>query len=399
MTTLEDLKGTRALLYLDNAATTYPKPEAVPEAVRRTLLFAGGNPGRSGHRPALAAQRTVYDCRCALAEFFKTDAPERVVFTYNTTYALNLAIKSMVRQGDHLLISDLEHNSVYRPIQKLATEGKCTYDIFSAYTPGLSPRQQKHSTLSDIAAKITPATRGIVCTHASNLCGVVLPIAEIGALCRKHHLYFIVDAAQSAGIHPIDPERWGIDALCLPGHKGLYGIMGCGAVLFSARMAERSETLATLTEGGSGVYSLESEMPPLLPERMEAGTPAVPAIAALGQGIRFLQAQGIGEIAAREFLLGEKLKERLLSLPEYRIYAPEWGGGVLCFAPLHGEVNVLCEALDRVGICVRGGFHCAPLAHKALQTGENGAVRVSFGAFNRTKDVDRLYTVLRGKPC
>ncbi len=382
-------------LYLDNAATTYPKPKAVLDAVQQSLICAGGNPGRSGHRLALAAQRIVYDCRCTLAEFFGTDAPERVVFTYNTTYALNLAIKSMVRPGDHLLISNLEHNSVYRPVHKLARSGICTYDVFSAYTPGLSPLRQKQATLADIAAKITPATRGIVCTHASNLCGVTLPLSEIGALCRRHGLYFIVDAAQSAGILPIDPDGWGIDALCLPGHKGLYGIMGCGAVLFSAAMAERSERLATVTEGGSGVYSLESEMPPLLPERMEAGTPGVPAIAALTQGIRFLQQRGLGEIAAREFTLGEKLKERLFSLPGYRIYAPEWGGGVVSFTPPGGEVNALCETLDRFGICVRGGFHCAPLAHQALQSGENGAVRISVGAFNTQKDMDRVFGVLQ----
>ena len=371
------------MIYLDNAATTFPKPREVVEAVQRCIEKCGGNPGRGVHPLALAAADLVYSCRETLCDFFGAPAPERVLFTQNTTYALNLALKGLLRQGDHVLISELEHNATRRPLCRLASERAVTYDSFPVV--GLT----EDGILAAIRGKLRPDTRAVVCTHTSNVCSVSLPIAAIGALCHQHGLYFIVDAAQSAGVYPIHLSEMHIDALAIPGHKALYGIQGCGALLLNERII-----LDTLIEGGSGIHSLAEEMPADPPERYEAGTLPTPAIAGLEAGIRSLKGE-MDAIALREAHLFSALRERLESLGGYHVYAPLHAGSTLLFN--HNKLNATAigQYLAEKGICVRTGLHCAPMAHRALHTPESGAVRVSFGRYNTLSDVDALWQALK----
>ena len=333
---------------------------------------------------SLAAGKAVYDCRCLVAELFSCE-PENVVFTLNTTYALNMAIKGIARTGDHIIISNMEHNSVLRPV---ITTG-CDYDVFDAMG-------STEWVIRDILSKLTPRTRMIVCTHKSNVCPVRLPIRAIGELCRQRGLCFIVDAAQSAGVYPIDVRECHIDALCFAGHKSLYGIQGAGGVIFSSRYkGESARKLHTLVEGGSGIASLEEYMPALLPERLEAGTLPTPAIAGLSQGIRAITEVGINHIREHEISLYRRTRERLSNHDRIEVYCPEIGyGETILFNIENMSSTMVADKLDREGICVRAGFHCAPLAHKHLGTGDSGAVRVSFGAFNTAEEVDIFCDVL-----
>ena len=370
------------MIYLDNAATTFPKPRSVCEEVGRAISEYGGNPGRGAHALSLAAAEKIYSCREALAEFFGLDAPERVVFTLNTTYALNLAIKGLLGPGEHALISELEHNAVCRPLAALAAERQITFDTFPVL--GLDEK----SLLAGIESRILPKTRAIICTHASNICSLTLPLRAIGRLCRRRGLLFIVDAAQSAGHLPIHMREMQIDALAVPGHKSLYGIQGCGALLLSERVLPR-----TLIEGGSGFASLSPQMPDEPPERFEAGTLPTPAIAALLCGVKSLQGQ-LEQIHERERLLFVSARDRLSDLRGIRLYAPEHEGAVLLFSFSGIPSSSLAQALSERGICLRAGLHCAPLAHKALGTPEVGALRISFGRYNTLGDIDTLCRAL-----
>ncbi|MBO5355687.1 MAG: aminotransferase class V-fold PLP-dependent enzyme [Clostridia bacterium] len=372
------------MIYLDNAATTFPKPHRVTAEVMRCLTEYCGNPGRGSHRLALAAAEQIFSCREALSSFLGVGAPERILFTQNTTYALNLAIKGFLRQGDHVLISELEHNAVRRPICVLAAKGQITFDVFPVV--GLT----QDELLLRLAEKITPATRAVICTHASNICSITLPIARIGALCRKRGIRLIVDAAQSAGILPIDMKTMHIDALAAPGHKSLYGIQGCGFLAIGKDFA-----LEPLMEGGSGVDSLPAEMPTDPPERFEAGTLPTPAIVGLLEGVRSLTSGTARDLAARERELFCAATERLSSLPDIHIFAKEHTGSVLLFQKDGVSAAELGRHLGSKGICVRTGLHCAPMAHKALGTPDGGAVRVSFGRYNTPSDVDSLWEALK----
>ncbi len=371
-----------SMIYFDQAATTFPKPQAVTEEVLRCMRDYCGNPGRSSHRLSLAAAEKIFETRAALCALFGADAPERVIFTCNATYALNLAIKSVLSRGDHVLISDFEHNSVYRPVCALAAEGKIRFDVVDAYADA-------QTVVANFAAKLRPNTRLIAVTHVSNVCGVSLPIRELGTLCKKRGILFLVDASQSAGALPIHMEQDAIDALCGAGHKGLYGPQGTGYLVLSERFAARVLQTRTLIEGGNGYNSTDRVMPAVFPERLEAGTLATPAIAGLCEGIRFVSSLGVEAIGAHERTLAARLKHRLAGMENVILYAPDFteGGTVLFNVRDVPSVNV-ASWLDEQGICVRAGFHCAPLAHKRLATGENGAVRVSFGAFNTAAEVD-----------
>ena len=375
------------MLYLDNAATTFPKPRSVLAAMRDCCAKYCGNPGRAGHLLSLRAGETVYACREALAGFFGSDRPENVVFTLNATGALNLAVKGLAEAGDHILISDLEHNAVRRPVAALSRRG-VHYDVFPSYA--CDPDRNDERILEGIRRALRPGTRMLVCTHASNICSLTMPIGKIGALCRERGILFIVDAAQSAGHLPIDMERMGIDVLCAPGHKGLLGGQGCGFLILRDGVRP-----ATLTEGGSGVDSVPAEMPEDAPERYEAGTLPLPAIAGLLAGVRYIR--DIGQETVREHLSGWNagLRERLLSLPGVEILAPEAEGAILLFRCAGIPSERIGAELNRRGICVRAGLHCAPLAHETLGTMPDGAVRISPGIFNRASDADRVYHAMR----
>lgn len=371
------------MIYLDNAATTFPKPRRVTAEVERCIRQYCGNPGRGSHRLAMAAAERIYDCRCLLSDLLGVGAPERIIFTQSTTYALNFAIKGGFGAGDHVLLSELEHNAVRRPIFALSAQG-VQAEVFPAW--GLDEK----ALLEDLERRITPATRAVICTHASNICSVTLPIAAIGRLCRRRGLLFMVDAAQSAGHLPIDMTAMCIDALALPGHKSLYGIQGCGVLALGERFLPRP-----LLEGGSGVESLPVSMPELPPERYEAGTLPTPAIVGLAEGIRSLAGGEMEEIAQREQRLFLALRERLRSIPDVILYGEEAAGSILLFNKKGLHATDLGRRLAQAGICVRAGLHCAPMAHSALGTPEGGAVRASLGRYNTLAHIDALWKALK----
>ena len=376
------------MIYLDNAATSFPKPRRVAEEQLRCMQIYGGNPGRGSHALALAAAEKIYACREELASFFGSSNPENVIFTMNATMALNTAIKGLLRQGDHVLISDMEHNAVFRPIHKLAREKKITYDVFKTF-PTLTARTSQMICVS-ILELIRPNTKMLVCAHASNICSATLPLQEIGALCRKKGILFVVDAAQSAGHLPVDMQQMQIDALCVPGHKGLWGPQGCGALILGAGIVAD-----TLMEGGSGYNSLEGDMPEEAPERYEAGTLPTPAIAGLLEGVREVKRRGVDHIHAHEVALTERLFEHLCAMPKITLYAPNHKGSVLLFSLQDLSADRVGAFLNERGFCVRTGFHCAALAHATLGTPASGAVRVSPSLFNTASQIDAFAEALK----
>lgn len=375
------------MIYFDNAATSFPKPRRVAEEQLRCMQFYCGNPGRGSHALAMAAAEKIYECREELVSFLGSSNPENVIFTMNATMALNTAIKGLLRRGDHVLISDMEHNAVFRPIYKLARDGVISYDVFETF-PNLSTRTPEMICTS-IIEKLRPNTRMLICAHASNICSATLPLREIGALCRKKGILFVVDAAQSAGHLPINMKKMQIDALCAPGHKGLWGPQGCGILVLGEGIVAD-----TLVEGGSGYNSLEGNMPEDAPERYEAGTLPTPAIAGLLEGIREIKRLGIDYIHSRESALTARLCERLTDLSKVTLYAPHHMGSVLLFSLQDISSDRVGAFLNERGFCVRTGFHCAALAHATLGTPPAGAVRVSPSLFNTVTQIDAFADTL-----
>ena len=373
-------------IYLDHAATSYPKPPAVISAVTDCMKHRGGNPGRGAHRLSLKASKEIYACREVAARLFGAE-PDRVIFTLNTTHALNVAIKGLMgRSGGHILCSDMEHNAVYRPLYKLAQTGAATFDVFNTFPAARVCN--KNRILAALAGKVRPDTRLVVCAHASNICSAVLPIKEIGEFCKRKGLFLVVDGAQSAGIYDLDVDRMGISALCLPGHKGLLGPQGTGMLILG-----KGVTLDTLMEGGNGMNSLRGDMSEDTPERYEAGTLQTPSIAGLRAGMEFVESVGIEAIREHERRLGIRLRDELLSLPKVKVYAPYREGGVVLFSVDGYASDEVGAILDRDGICIRPGFHCAALGHKTLGTPEGGAIRASFGWDSKDRDVEALLRV------
>ena len=366
------------MIYFDNAATTFPKPQCVIDEMTKCLKKYCGNPGRSSHSLSIKSAEKIYEARELLAELFDADT-ENVVFTYNTTYALNIAIKSLLKYSTHILISDIEHNSVLRPIAKYAEQKLCSYDIFSS-------GGNDEDILNEIEAKIKNNTSMLVCTHISNIGERRLPIEKIGKLCKKHNITFIVDGAQSAGIHNISVKKACIDALCIPGHKGLYGPQGVGVIIFGKDKIGRS-----IIEGGTGINSLELKMPDFLPEAYEAGTLSTPTIAGLNASLKWLKGLGIDRIRYHEEELYEMLYNILKGYDSITVYKMnDYAGNTLSFNIGDLSSSYVARELDKREICVRSGFHCSPLAHKLLKTGEGGAVRVSIGVFNTKNDIYAL---------
>ncbi len=359
------------LIYFDQAATSFPKPPCVKEAIAEALSEAAGNPGRSAHAKATRAAERVFDVREEICRFFDATSPEGVVFTENATQALNMAIFCATYAGGHVLCSDIEHNAVLRPLAHLQAFGKIRYDVFDSTCV----------TEERLGALLKPDTRVLVATHASNICGRVLPIEVIGEFCRKRNILFILDASQSAGHIPISVRKMGVDILCAPAHKGLYGILGAGFAIFETQRAFPPFLL-----GGSGSFSHELSMPNTLPERYEAGSLPVPAILALGASLRLLKEIGVEKIAEHIERLSRLLFEGLSEIRGLSLIdeAPP-KNGVISFTHRTLSPSMIAERLDEADVCVRAGFHCAPLAHKTLGTVEEGTVRASVG-FSSTKD-------------
>ncbi len=374
------------MIYFDNAATTFPKPPSVEKEMIRCMREYGGNPGRSGHRLSLAAAEAVFNVREALAEFFGIGKPENIVFTPNCTAALNLAVSGVAKRGDHFLISDLEHNSVLRTVAGLCRERGMSFDVFHALA-------SDDMIVNEIEKKRKPNTRAVICTHASNVCPRILPIARIGALCKKWNLLFIVDAAQSAGIYDVSVMRDGISVLCAPGHKGLYGPQGSGFAAFADDFDFSHFTVSQY--GGNGKNSAELDMGHEPPESFEAGTVATPAIVGLGEGLRFVKLRRRDRIEALENELFLHAKRTLEKLPHVKIYLPEAERGSLLLLGFEGiSPSIIAQKLSDHGICTRAGLHCAPIAHRALGTGGD-ALRISFSAMNTPTEIEAFAYILQ----
>ncbi len=370
------------MIYFDNAATTYPKPEGVLSAVKHAVERCGGNPGRGSHALALAAAELVYDARCGVAELLRVREPEHIIFTPNATFSLNLAILTRVHEGSHLLVSDQEHNASLRPILRLAGEGRISYSIFSAKAPLLRQEVERH---------LRPESDILVCNLVSNVTGHTVDVGELIRFAKEHGLYLILDASQWLGHTEVPFPLDAVDAFCAPGHKGLYGIQGCGLLYLKS-----AEGLPAFISGGSGSESKKPEMPKSLPERYEAGTLATPAIASLLAGIRFLRQIGPSAIEEKESALTGECVERLASFPDVCVWArSDMGGSVLSFSHKHLHPDRIAEELGNRGICVRSGYHCAPLAHASAGTDPRGTVRISFGIFNTRRELDVFYQAMK----
>ena len=373
------------MIYFDNAATTFPKPPAVAREMTRCITEYGGNPGRSGHRLSVAAAEAIFDVRVAVASFFGVKKPENVIFTHNTTEALNLVIDGIGRSGDHFLISNLEHNSVYRAVAGFCERRGMTFDVVDALLDDTS-------FLRRLERKMTPRTKAVVMTHASNICPRVLPIARIGALCRRKRILFIVDAAQSAGIFDISMARDGIDVLCAPGHKGLYGPQGSGFALFADGFDFSRFSPARF--GGNGKDSALLAMGHEPPESFEVGTASTPALVGLGAGLSYLREIGRETVENREASLFRCAASAFGNMRGVKLYLPEAKRGSLLLLGFEGKSpSDVANALAEEDVCVRAGLHCAPLAHHALGTGGD-ALRISFSWFNSADEIARAARIL-----
>lgn len=374
-------------IYADQAATSFPKPKEVTAALEVALGKAGGNPGRSGHRMALAAAEGVYACREAICRLLDAPDPSGVIFTKNATEALNLAIAALTDGGGHVLISDMEHNAVFRPIYRLAAMGKISYDIYKT-------DRDMEKTVKAVRAAFRRDTVLVVANHASNICSRVLPIAEIGALCQRMGCRFLVDGSQSVGHLPLSVRRMNIDVLCAPAHKGLYGIQGAGFALFRELLP-----FPPFLVGGSGIYSRSPTMPEEYPEHFEAGTLPTPAIMALHAGIGVVEKRGIAAIGQHISRLSSLLLKELSCMKGIELVPEEeCHSGILSFRSPDRAPEAMAEALDRQLVGVRAGLHCAPLAHRAVGTLATGTVRISLGMTNTEEEClslcRRLHSIL-----
>ena len=366
------------MTYLDNAATTFPKPKGVLADLNFCLKRYCGNSGRSSHALALKTSEKIYETREEIAKLVGISSPERVVFTYNATYALNIAIKSLIKEKCHIITSDFEHNSVIRPLEKLRLELGVKYSTIDT----------RGDLSAGLKAAIRPDTRGMVCSIASNVTGDSLPLSVLSDFAKENGLFLIIDGSQAAGHMEIDLNKTPCDAFCAPGHKALFGIQGSGFICFRDKFRRKS-----FIEGGSGSDSMDVEMPILLPEGYEAGTLSAPAIVALGGGVRFIREVGIHSIEEKLDHLTSATEERLRSIPGITLYKK--GCGILSFNYKDLPSSVISSELDSLGICTRGGLHCAPSIHKRLGTLDRGAVRISFSYLNKLRDIDRLYKAMR----
>ena len=371
------------MIYFDNAATTGKKPTEVIRAVDGALRELSANPGRSGHNASLKTADAVYSVREKTAEFFGASGAENVVFTLNCTHSINCVIKGVLKKGEHAVTSSLEHNSVMRPLIKEEIPFDTAYVSLA----------DDSLTLREFERKIRPNTRLVICTGASNVLGKTLPIAEIGALCRERGVLFAVDAAQIAGVMPINMRQMNIDYLCVAPHKGLYAPMGIG-VLICEKPIEN-----TIIEGGTGTNSAELVQPEGLPERLESGTVNVPEIMGLSAGIDYVKGVGIKKIYSHEMKLIRYLYKELSKNDRVQLYTREPKDGL--YAPVlsfnvYGKTSAeVSQYLNGKGIAVRGGLHCAPSAHRQIGTLDIGAVRVSVAAFNTPAEITSLIKAIK----
>ncbi len=334
---------------------------------------------------AMASSEAIYRCRQKIKELFGAVDEEHVIFTYNATYAINMAVKCFVKSGSHVLISDIEHNAVYRPVVAEALKGRLCYSTFSTFDGSAE------KILCDIERKTCYNTSAIIVNAASNIFNLHLPLEEIGKYAKRHNLLFIVDASQLAGHKKIDMEKCNISLLCAPGHKGLYGPQGTGILV----IGRNTKPHAPLIEGGSGYNSKDIRMPGTLPEMFEAGTLSTPALAGLCSGVEYILNAGESSVEQYERKLADCMRSVFLSYPDLCIHGDFCDGGVFSLTSKKLKTEEFASMLDDEGIMVRSGLHCAPQAHKKIGTLDCGTVRFSLGIFNTEDDIDRLDCVLR----
>ncbi len=365
------------IVYFDNAATTFPKPRPVLEALRRAAESDGGNPGRGGHPLAARAGGVVYRARETAAALFDAK-PEHVIFTQNCTHALNLAIRGALWPGDHVILSSMEHNAAARPVAALAAEHVISYSIAPVSADA-------DETVEAFRRLIRPQTRAVICTLVSNVTGQILPYRALGTLCKQHGLLFIADGAQGCGLLPVT-LRDGIHLLCTAGHKGLYGIMGTGMLL-----TDGTVPLKPLMQGGTGSLSASLRMPDFLPDALEAGTVNVPGIAALDAGMQWIVRQGADRMLRHENALCAQLiagLEQIEGAAVYRSAGAQYAP-VVSFTLAEESPDETAARLGAAGFCLRAGLHCAPLAHETLGTAR-GTVRFSPSVMNTPQEVSAL---------
>ena len=370
------------MIYFDNAATTYPKPTEVAAAVNGALIKFGANPGRSGHDMSMLTAEKIYETRKKLSEFFGSGGAEYVCFTQNCTHAVNYALKGTLKPGDHVLISAVEHNAVYRPVFALSKNG-ISHDVVDVDV------NDANRTVENFQKKIKKNTRMIAVSFSSNVFGIRNPVFELGKLSKDRNLKFLVDAAQGGGVCPIDMGSMNIDCLAIAGHKGLYGPMGVGALIVNDGAA-----LDTIIEGGTGSGSRDKNQPLALPDRFESGTVNVSGICGLGAGVDFVNRIGLDNIEKHEIALVCHAFDRLSAMKHVALYFPRPNGGiftpVLSFNINGRDSSLVAQYLNNANIAVRAGLHCAPLAHKRFGTLDSGTVRISPSVFSTKKEVDIL---------
>ncbi len=365
-------------MYLDNAATSFPKPEKVYEAVLHAMRDVGASPGRGGYRRSLEAGRMLFEAREAVADFFAIADSSRIIFTHNATGALNLALKGTLAAGDHVVTTSMEHNSLLRPLYALRDHG-IELSIVSAGSDGVV-------SVEDIRSAVRANTRMIAVSHVSNVCGAIQPIEPLSTLCRDIGALFLLDAAQSAGYLPIDVERLSIDLLAVPGHKGLLGPSGTG-ILYAAPHVH----LKPVIQGGTGSHSTAENQPCIVPDGFEAGTHNLPGVAGLRAGIEVIRERGLLTIHRHEYALLDQAEQALKKISGITICGPSEPAercSVLSFTASGVDSALLAAELDHgFDIAVRAGLHCAPLAHRTLGTFPGGTVRLSPGWSTTSEEI------------
>ena len=367
------------MVYFDNAATTFPKPDIVYDRVMKVMKEYGANPGRSGHKLALKASREIFETRNLISKFFNTGNPMNIIFTFNCTESLNIGIKGILKPGDHVITTSMEHNSVLRPIKYLEKTG-VESTIIKADEKGIIDPL-------DIQRAIKPNTKLIVTTHVSNLTGSIMPIKSIGEIAKENNIYYLVDAAQSAGVYNIDVQKMNIDILAFPGHKGLLGPQGTGGLYIRDDI-----DLEGIFQGGTGSVSYSLEQPEIKPDKYESGTINAPGVIGLGEGIRYIMEKGINNIRIYEEELTKHFIEEAMKIDGIKLYGPldiNKQGAVVSLNIRDVDSSEVSYLLDEeYDIAVRPGLHCAPLAHKTIGTFEQGVIRFSFGLFNTHKEIE-----------
>ena len=375
------------MIYLDNAATTRQKPQKVIDAVVQAMTTMG-NAARGAHGSALEASRAVYNTRCKLAKLFGCSRADHVVFTCNSTEALNIAISGTLKQGDHVITTVLEHNSVLRPLYRLEDEGKITLSFVGA-------DKQGRPVMADFERLIRPDTRAIVCTHASNLTGEMVDLREVGRIAKKHGILLIVDASQTAGCVPIDMEQMGIDVLCFTGHKGLYGPQGTGGLCI-----REGVDIRPCKVGGSGIHSYMKHQPEEYPTRLEAGTLNSHGLMGLSAALDFLEETGVETIAHKEHGLMMRFYNGIKDVSGVTVYGDFSEGhkrtAVVTLNIRDYDSGAVSDELSECyDIATRPGAHCAPRMHEALGTADRGAVRFSFSWFTTEEEVDAAIAAVK----